>query len=494
MAFQLVQKNLYFKNDALLHNEEDDANQEDSISEKQRFCCKKRSSDVSTASLFQNLTSRISCVSTHKSGQNAPFIFDAEPTLISRQLSNDGTARLAEWEDVVSKEPIPVLRRNGDGEWRTRPVISNSQTKRNHKTLKFEVCSGETLSTNAKPRQVPNNSTFKTLPQNHLHKPKRTLFYLEINQYHRNYLKSSRPCKAKEPISPILSSRSKDKISINSEVSLPNSAEASCDPSLCSPDILFLNSEYITLNIPVLGYLQSGKTSLLQSLVQAKPFSRDKSSSHHSPNNYYPIVMFNDQVYNLRLIDCPMLTHDFPHSTLDVWAEYRGWGLHLADLFILVFDITSELSFQYMKTLREQIIAANIDVPMVIVANKVDLVKRDFSQQRQVIESSSSVKTNTRFSARIFSKVKTSLVSDASTNSMSQPPANKLVLRRELAVFIKKNWKRCVVVECSAAYNYNVLAILKEALRFVQIRDAGQRPTAAQAVQAAWQSKQCTIL
>ncbi|VDO01336.1 unnamed protein product [Rodentolepis nana] len=282
------------------------------------------------------------------------------------------------------------------------------------------------------------------------------------------------------------------------------SEEVGSDFPLLETPRNFLNSMLIT--IPVLGFRKCGKTSLLHSLLQAGPIKTPKSPFSSAPNYYYPMVVFNYQVFNFCLIDCPMMLQDFPVNTLDAWKDFRGWGLHVADFFILVFDITSELSFQYVKLLRDQILAANVHVPMVIVANKIDLLKNvnnNFGHQ-SLAATSISIQRSGRSNHRTFlrnhpeSSLHTLYSPYQSHNlTLSHNPVfinQKFVFRRDLALLVKKHWKECVLVECSALYNFNTLAILKEILRLAQYRQGGQKTSTSQTVQSVWQRNQCCLL
>ena len=88
-----------------------------------------------------------------------------------------------------------------------------------------------------------------------------------------------------------------------------------------------------------------------------------------------PVVVDN-RLYDLRLTDCPTINH-FPSSSLQEWAEYRGYGLRHAAAYILVYDVSDEDSFSYVRFMREQILAcrgySQHDVPIIVAANKADL-------------------------------------------------------------------------------------------------------------------------
>ena len=83
---------------------------------------------------------------------------------------------------------------------------------------------------------------------------------------------------------------------------------------------------------------------------------------------FCPAVIINEHLYEVRIIDCPYIPY-FPVSSLYEWTDFRGYGLRNATAYILVYDITSEDSFQYIKNIREQILESRDmhDVPIFVV-------------------------------------------------------------------------------------------------------------------------------
>ncbi len=433
---------------------------------------------------------RFPCVLRNASSLNSLFDLAAsDPILTGRHLSKDGTARLASWTDNGAAPPT-TSKQNGHksrlsrARFHSTEATSKKVEKRPHKA------------SNAQKKEPPKP-------------PPKPLFDLSVNLSNaRNQLYTARTTIIPRAASVPSSNGSRDALQNPLLDSRPgSSSDLLSDPTL--PPTIRNPFENVVINIPVLGFRRCGRTSLLNSLVQTKP-----TTSSRRPTYYYPMVVFNDQVFQFRLIDCPMMMQDFPLSTLDAWSDFRGWGLHLADFFILVFDITSDLSFQYIKLLREQIIAANMDVPMVIVANKIDLLKKTTSSTgshvRHHFGDAVLGQRPSRLNVRVFSRghvgSSVSLLDAAQNSSALYPPqisitpslslgsCHKMAFRRDLALLVKKHWKQCVLVECSALYNFNTLTILKEVMRFVQYRQTGQKASAAQAVQAAWQRNQCSIL
>ncbi|VDL89661.1 unnamed protein product [Schistocephalus solidus] len=472
---------------------------------------------------LSNITAKLPLISRLAYKEPNAFVqsVSTDPILHNRYLSNDGAARLARWTQVVGIAENSISKtssRRQHGEFkaatRGRVRLSEAQEKssvagrtRDHLNTRRNARSPSVTPLH----RIRVSRSIPPLPSNGKMSPAPTRPALRSEQCDKTRTKSA-------PIKEVRATTDgslTDGDQKDSEATT-SSIDGQEDSVLCGPSAELPISGSAVINIPVLGFFQSGRTSLLESLVQSQPvYSATKDtfgpSSSNGPSYYCPIVYFNDQLYHIRLIDCPTITHEFPTSTLEEWTNFRGWGLHLADVFVLVFDITSGPSFQYVRALREQILLANIDVPMVIVANKVDLLKRAAPAVRQFADLPTSGSQMRRFNRNLFCRGHGS-TGKGSSNSIgrldlpqslgfpstlqisSAVPSGKNMVRRELAVLIKKHWKNCVLVECSAIYNFNVLTILKEVMKFVQCREAGPKPTAAQAVQAAWVRNQCSIL
>ena len=420
----------------------------------------------------------------------------SDPILTARHLSSDGTARLASW---AASEQTSTLVKTTTGNHRSCDE-STRKKPRSAISVKsdFQVKEQQKETQKHEPVGISKTSS-------------KYFFDFNVDRSHlrNNSFNSRSTALASSNLTfPTAKIRSL-KHNILSDNNRESSDELGSDyPSLDLPKNPF---ESVLINIPVLGFRSCGKTSLIKSLLQTGPTIAPTSSTS-APTYYYPMVIFNYQVFNFRLIDCPMMMQDFPLSTLDAWTDFRGWGLHVADFFILVFDITSEISFQYVKLLREQILAANMNVPMIIVANKIDLLKNTnmaYATHQSLAAAGLSIQRPGRSNGRIFSRnhvdgsftmgdnLYTPYAQNFSFLSHGHTPmshSNKMTYRRDLALLVKKHWKECVLVECSALYNFNTLAILKEVLRFVQCRQCGQKPSTAQTVQAVWRRNQCSLL
>ena len=197
------------------------------------------------------------------------------------------------------------------------------------------------------------------------------------------------------------------------------------------------------MKLAILGAPGVGKTSIIKQFMNNE-FTEDYEPTEKK-ETFLPSVIINDHLYDLKIIDCPFIPY-FPVNSLYEWTDFRGFGLRNASAYILVYDITSEDSFQYIKSLRDQILESRNmhDVPMFVVGNKHDLAEE------------------------------------------------RGISRREVANLVKKQWK-CGYVECSAKYNWHVVLLFKELMKTMDYIDYGHKPTAAR-VQDALRRNRCVIL
>uniref|UniRef100_A0A8D0GUW4 Ras-like protein family member 10A n=1 Tax=Sphenodon punctatus TaxID=8508 RepID=A0A8D0GUW4_SPHPU len=104
--------------------------------------------------------------------------------------------------------------------------------------------------------------------------------------------------------------------------------------------------------------------------------------------------------------------------SLDEWSDLKSRGLRNTDAYVLVYDICSPESFEYVKMIRQQIQenrTGGSETPIIVVGNKRDQQKQRFSP------------------------------------------------RRTLSVLVKKSWK-CGYMECSAKCNWHIILLFKELL------------------------------
>lgn len=242
------------------------------------------------------------------------------------------------------------------------------------------------------------------------------------------------------------------------------------------------------LRVPVLGSRQSGKTTLVKQFINCIDPGNPLPTCEH-PDYYDPMISFNDRIYYVRLIDCPPIDKKFPTNSIDEWENYRGWGLRNASAFILVFDVNSESSFQYIRQLRDQIVSEFNDIPLLLVANKIDLLQQmanGFNSNNFIPSFYSTPSTSS--SATIISTPGQSQITHFNNSNY------RFNIRRDINMIIKKQWKRTILVECSAKYNWHVMNVFRELMRILENREQAHKPTAARAVQNALRNNQCSIM
>uniref|UniRef100_A0A8D2KWX1 Uncharacterized protein n=1 Tax=Varanus komodoensis TaxID=61221 RepID=A0A8D2KWX1_VARKO len=166
-----------------------------------------------------------------------------------------------------------------------------------------------------------------------------------------------------------------------------------------------------TLSVAVLGAPRVGKTAIIRQFLH-QDFT-DTYRPTEDRYTYRPSVIFNGNMYDVKILDVPYLAGpgSFPHE----WLDLKCRGLRNTDAYVLVYDICTPGSFEYVKMIRQQIQenSSASEAPIIVVGNKRDL-------QRQ------------RFTAR-----------------------------RTLSVLVKKSWK-CGYLECSAKYNWHIVLLFKE--------------------------------
>ena len=112
--------------------------------------------------------------------------------------------------------------------------------------------------------------------------------------------------------------------------------------------------------------------SYLQRLV-----ANDFSPTHHFSTNkkeYYPSLILNESLFELKVIDLPVVNY-FPPDNIAEWTDFKYYGLRSASAYILVYDVSLPSTFQFIKTLREQMFETRdmTNIPVLVVANKMDL-------------------------------------------------------------------------------------------------------------------------
>ncbi|KAG5844456.1 hypothetical protein ANANG_G00162720 [Anguilla anguilla] len=136
---------------------------------------------------------------------------------------------------------------------------------------------------------------------------------------------------------------------------------------------------------------------------------------------YLSAAVLNGHVHDLQITDYPAIPA-FPGSSLQEWTDSCCRGIRSAHVYILVYDICCFDSFEYVKTMRQQILETRVlgtaETPILIVGNKRDLQR------------------------------------------------GRVIPRHNVSDLVRKSWK-CGYVECSAQFNWHILLLFSEALRSV---------------------------
>lgn len=211
-------------------------------------------------------------------------------------------------------------------------------------------------------------------------------------------------------------------------------------------------------------------------------------------HTYYPSVVINGRLYDLKISDLPPVPY-FPVDSLLEWTDYRAYGLRSATAYVLVFDLSNAAdTFRHIKCLREQMAGSRDmrNVPVVVVGNKHDRIRGPVTHLPEVepgtedTEPTLTLRSSHGGSSNFLSPpaINSGLPSlGSSTRSLisHQPHQNhhqqqKAVAlaesreRRDIANIVQKHW-RCGYVECSAKYNWRVVAVFKELMQAVDAID-----------------------
>ncbi|XP_065335747.1 ras-like protein family member 10B [Cloeon dipterum] len=218
----------------------------------------------------------------------------------------------------------------------------------------------------------------------------------------------------------------------------PDPSTTSATPQENEPDCLQV------VKIVLLGAAGVGKSSIVEQFVWNE--FREQYSATERKKTYYPTVIINNNLYELKISDIPVISY-FPHNSFSEWADYRFYGLRSATAYVLVYDLTNTESFHYIRTMREQMAESRDmrNVPVLVVGNKQDLVQDGVSHVN----------------------------SAASTVNLMEQGMQKMVTehareKRDIVNIVRKHWK-CPHIECSAKYNWNVVSVFKELMKAVDV-------------------------
>ena len=169
--------------------------------------------------------------------------------------------------------------------------------------------------------------------------------------------------------------------------------------------------------------LSSSGYSTFCTLLQFQRFVNNTFSRHHIPTTtkqvFFPSMIQDTSIIECKLMDLPTIAK-FPSTSEEEWLNCRHFGLRSADLYILVFDVTSTASFQFIQQMRDEIVSSRdlSNTPIIVAANKSD-------------------------------KADSELVREQSRST------------QDIVSTVRKTW-RASYVECSAKHNWNITAMFKE--------------------------------
>ena len=85
-------------------------------------------------------------------------------------------------------------------------------------------------------------------------------------------------------------------------------------------------------------------------------------------------MILNESLFELKVIDLPVVNY-FPPDNIAEWTDFKYYGLRSASAYILVYDVSLPSTFQFIKTLREQMFETRdmTNIPVLVVGNKMDL-------------------------------------------------------------------------------------------------------------------------
>ncbi|XP_046386363.1 uncharacterized protein LOC124156088 isoform X2 [Ischnura elegans] len=247
------------------------------------------------------------------------------------------------------------------------------------------------------------------------------------------------------------------------------------------------------VKVILLGAPAVGKTSIVQQFVWNE--FCDTYYPTDRRHTYYPSVVINGRLYDLKISDLPPVPY-FPVDSLLEWTDYRAYGLRSATAYVLVFDLSNAAdTFRHIKCLREQMAGSRDmrNVPVVVVGNKHDrlhgplgLGNRSAGQSPGfrgvpcLSQASGFGGISGPSSSTLPSGVGSAIGSHSMANYGGPGHANSMMFqqqsqstalaesreRRDIANIVKKHW-RCGYVECSAKYNWRVVAVFKELMKAV---------------------------
>ncbi|KAF6278368.1 RAS like family 10 member A [Rhinolophus ferrumequinum] len=108
-----------------------------------------------------------------------------------------------------------------------------------------------------------------------------------------------------------------------------------------------------SLRVAVLGAPGVGKTAIIRQFLFGDYPERHQPTN--GPRLYRPAVLLDGAVYDLSIRDGDAAGPGHNPESLEEWLDPKDWSLQDTDAFVLVYDICSPDSFDYVKSLRQRI-------------------------------------------------------------------------------------------------------------------------------------------
>jgi Ras-like protein family protein 10B len=232
------------------------------------------------------------------------------------------------------------------------------------------------------------------------------------------------------------------------------------------------------IQIAVIGDKAVGKTSIVRQWLY-----NDYPTSYSATRlaTYYFTSLFNGQrLFHIRIIDTPRFDDTNNTDPQQEWV--RMYCFRRAHIFLLIYDINREETFNYIKNIYREIVRVRfnynnnyysqqqtdnlgdiindddeqttVHIPVIVVGNKVDLIS-----------------TDSRFTNITL------------TNS------------RDIQQYVKKNFKANTIL-CSAKYHWHLVLLFKEVCHMLEtVEDTVAKQAAQQARRRLQQhNKHCHVM
>ncbi|EHA99081.1 Ras-like protein family member 10A [Heterocephalus glaber] len=108
-----------------------------------------------------------------------------------------------------------------------------------------------------------------------------------------------------------------------------------------------------SLRVAVLGAPGVGKTAIIRQFLFGDYPERHQPTD--GPRLYRPAVLLDGAVYDLSIRDGDVADPGLSPGGLEERPDPKDWSLQDTDAFVLVYDICSPDSFDYVKALRQRI-------------------------------------------------------------------------------------------------------------------------------------------